>query len=315
MALGFIPSDAAMLAVQAGIVAAPRRPPEIPWIRRLSGPAWALIPIASIIGVIFAIRYTSGTATGLTWLALIAVPILAAVALGRAMHGGRWWLSLLAVPLFVLAWASKTTLWGQGAATLLSALSCVTLGWLLGAVTPPRWLKLGIIAMCVADVWLVATDLLQAPNDTLTVAAPLPHSGLHLPQLQSEQFGSVVMGYGDLFVAGLLGAVLAREGRRQGPMALLTLLLAGLFDLLFFFVGELPATVPVALALILGEAWVWVARRRRVRGSPAATPSGLQWGSSPVAAGGRDSSASDVIASLPRAASSSTSVASSADLE
>ena len=36
-----------------------------------------------------------------------------------------------------------------------------------------------------------------------------------------------------------------------------------------------------------------------------------QWGSSPVAAGGRDSSASDVIASRPRAAVSRTSVASS----
>jgi hypothetical protein len=314
MALGFIPSDAAMLAVQAGLVAAPRRPPELPWVRKLSGPAWALIPIASIVGVIVAIRYTSGTATGLTWLALVAVPILAAVALGWAMHGGRWWLSLVAVPLFALAWASKSTLWGQGAATLLSALSCVTLGWLLGAVTPPRWLKLGIIAMAAADVWLVASDLLQAPNNTLTVAAPLPHSGLHLPQLQSEQFGSVVMGYGDMFVAGLLGAVLAREGRRQWSMALFTLFLAGLFDLLFFVVNELPATVPVAAALILGEAWVWVARRRRAR-SPGASAGAPQWGSSPVEAGGRDSSASDVIASLPRAASSSTSVASSADLE
>jgi hypothetical protein len=197
----------------------------------------------------------------------------------------------------------------------------VTLGWLLGAVTPPRWLKLGILAMTVADVWLVSTDLLQAPNATLTVAAPLPHSGLHLPQLQSEQFGSVLFGYGDLFVAGLLGAVLAREGRRQWPIALLTLFLAGLFDLLFFFVNELPATVPVALALIVGEAWVWMARRRarapaRVAvAGPAPAPAPAQWGSSPVEAGGRDSSASDVIASLPRAASSSTSVASSADLE
>jgi hypothetical protein len=323
MALGFIPSDAAMLAVQAGVIAAPRRPPEIAFIRRMSGPAWALIPIASIIGVIFAIRYMSGTATGLTWLALVAVPLLAAVALGWAMHGGRWWLSLAAVPLFVLAWASKTTLVGEASATLLSALSCVTLGWLLGAVTPPRWLKLGIIAMAVADAWLVASDLLQAPNNTLTVAAPLPHSGLHLPQLQSEQFGSVVMGYGDLFVAGLLGAVLAREGRRQWPIALLALVLAGLFDLLFFVVDELPATVPVALALIVGEAWVWAARRRRaarparvgVGGRAGVGVEVPQWGSSPVEAGGRDSSASDVIASLPRAASSSTSVASSADLE
>ena len=315
MALAFVPSDAAMLAVQAGMVAAPRRPPEIAWIRRLSGPAWALIPIASIIGVIFAIRFMSGTATGLTWLALVAVPILAAVALGWAGHGGRWWLSGVAVGLFVLAWASKTTLWGQGAATLLSALSCVTLGWLLGAVTPPRWLKLGILAMCVADVWLVASDLLQTPNTTLTAAAPLPHSGLHLPQLQSEQFGSVLMGYGDLFVAGLLGAVLAREGRRQWPMALLTLVLAGAFDLLFFVLNELPATVPVAVALIVGEVWLWYAARRRRGGLAAEGAGGSQCWSSPVEAGGRDSSASDVIASLPRAASSSTSLASSADLE
>jgi hypothetical protein len=302
MALGFIPSDAAVLAIQAGVVAAPRRPPEIPWIKRLSGPAWALIPIGSIVGVIFAIRYVSSTATGLTWLALIAVPILAAVALGWAAHGARPWLALLAIPLFVLAWASRNTLWGEGAATLLSALSCVTLGWLLAAVTPPGWLKLGIIAMSVADVWLVASDLLQAPNNSLIAAAPLP--GSNLPQLQSELFGNVSLGYGDLFVAGLLGAVIAREGRSQGGMALLTLVLAGAFDLLFFVLNELPATVPVALALIVGEVWVWARRRR-----------GRQWGSSPVEAGGRDSSARDVIASLPREASSSTSLASSADLE
>jgi hypothetical protein len=313
MALAFVPSDAVMLAVQAGVVAAPRRPPEIAWIRRLSGPAWALIPIASIIGVIFAIRFVSGTATGLTWLALVAVPVLAAIALGWAGHGGRWWLSGFAGVLFAVAWASKSTLWGQGAATLLSALSCVTLGWLLAAVTPPRWLKLGIIAMCAADVWLVASDLLQTPNATLTAAAPLAHSGLHLPQLQSEQFGSVLFGYGDLFVAGLLGAVLAREGRRQWPVALLTLVLAGAFDLLFFVVDELPATVPVAVAVIVVEVRA-LAGRRRARAGPAAART-AQWGSSPVEAGGRDSSASDVIASLPRAASSSTSVASSADLE
>ena len=305
MALGFIPSDAAVLVVQAAVVAGPRRPPEIPWIRRLSGPLWAIIPIASIVGVIFAIRYMSGTATGLTWLALIAVPLLAAAALGWAMRGARPWLALLAIPLFVLAWASRTTLWGEGAAMALSALSCVTLGVLLAAVTPPGWLKLGLVAMSAADVWLVLTDLLQTPNNTLIAAAPLPGSGL--PQLQSELFGSVSLGYGDLFVAGLLGAVLARQLRPQQPMALLTLVLAGLFDLLFFVLSELPATVPVAVALLIGEVW-WLVRRRRAGARP-------QWGSSPVDAGGRDSSASDVIARAPRAASSSTSLASSAERE
>lgn len=259
MALGFIPSDAAVLIVQAGVVAAPRRPPRLPWIERMSGPVWAAIPIVSIVGVIFAIRYVSSTATGLTWLALVAVPLLAALALGWGAHGGRWWLAPLFVPLFLLAWLDRTTLVGEGAGTLLCALSCVSLGWLLAAVAPPGWLKLGILAMAAADVWLVLSDLLQAPNDALVSAAPAPGSGL--PQLQSESFGSISLGYGDLFVAGVLGGVLAREGRRQWPMALLTLVLAGLFDLLFFVLSELPATVPVALALVGGEAWLWWSRR------------------------------------------------------
>jgi hypothetical protein len=316
VALGFIPSDAAVLIVQAAVVAAPRRPPRLPWIERMSGPLWAAIPIVSIVGVIFAIRYVSSTATGLTWLALIAVPLLAALALGWAGHGGRWWLAPLFVPLFLLAWLDRTTLVGEGAGTLLCALSCVSLGWLLAAVAPPGWLKLGILAMAAADVWLVLSDLLQTPNDTLLAAAPAPGSGL--PQLQSESFGNISLGYGDLFVAGVLGGVLAREGRRQWPIALLTLFLAGLFDLLFFVLSELPATVPVAGALIVAEAYAWQRSRHRgvrVRGRGGGADADAQCWSSPVEAGGRDSSASDVIASLPRAASSSTSVASSADLE
>jgi hypothetical protein len=314
MALGFIPSDAAVLIVQAGVVAAPRRPPRVPWIKRMSGPAWAIIPLVSIVGVIFAIRYVSSTATGLTWLALVAVPLLAALALGWAGHGARWWLAVGFAPLFLLAWLDRTTLVGEGAGTLLCALSCVSLGWLLAAVTPPKWLKLGILAMAAADTWLVLSDLLQTPNDTLVSAAPAPGSGL--PQLQSESFGSISLGYGDLFVAGLLGAVVAREGRGgrgQLAIALLTLFLAGLFDLLFFALHELPATVPVAAALIVSEAWLWQRSRSRARGRGGGADA--QCWSSPVEAGGRDSSASDVIASFPRAASSSTSVASSGDLE
>jgi hypothetical protein len=270
MALGFIPSDAAMLAVQAGVVAAPRRPPELVWLRRFSSPAWALIPIASIVGVIVAIRYASGTASFLTYLALVAVPVLAAVALGYAMRGARAWMALGVVPLFALAWASRTTLWGEAAATVLSALSCVTLGVLLGSLTPPGWLKLGILAMAGADVWLVASDLLQAPNATLVAA----HPGAGLPQLQSELFGSISMGYGDMFVAGLLGAALARERRRQAPTALLTLVLAGCFDLLFFVVAELPATVPVAAAMTAEFVWVrWGPRR----GQPLASAPRRWW--------------------------------------
>jgi len=135
---------------------------------------------------------------------------LAAAALAWAARGPERWPAgratagvLLAGILFVLAALLQNSLVGQGAAALLSALSCVTLGVLLAAVTPSSWLKVGIIAMAAADTWLVISDLLQAPNSALVAAAP----AAGLPRLQSETFGSVSMGYGDMFVAGLLGAV------------------------------------------------------------------------------------------------------------
>jgi hypothetical protein len=245
------------------------------WIKRLRGWGWALVPVVSIVGVIFTIRFVSDTAKGLTYLAVVAVPPLAAAALAWACRPERragslrvagaviWTLALFAV-------ATGQGLISHGAATLLSALSCVTLGVLLAAVAPARWLKLGIVLMAAADVWLVASDLLQNPNSVLVTVHPAPVLGIHLPRLQSELFGSVSMGYGDLFIAAVFGAVLAAEGRRQWPAALLTFALAAIFDLLFLVINELPATVPVALALIVMElserAW---AHRRGWRLAPS----------------------------------------------
>jgi hypothetical protein len=143
----------------------------------------------------------------------------------------------------------------------------VTLGVLLAQVARLSWLKVGIVLMAIGDTVLVIAQQLQAPNDALNAAAP----GLGLPQLQRELFGSAVMGFGDLFIAAVFGAVIAAEGRRQGGPARLTLLIALLFDLLFFAVDLLPATVPVALALIVSERpWEWVSRGgRAARRGPA----------------------------------------------
>lgn len=71
------------------------------------------------------------------------------------------------------------------------------------------------------------------------------------------------MGFGDFFVAALLGAVLAAEGcRYQDRAALITFGLAVAFDLLFIAIPVLPATVPVAIALL------WVERRAKRRIPP-----------------------------------------------
>jgi hypothetical protein len=273
VALGFIPSDAGLLLLQASAVAAPRTPPNWRWTARVKGPVWAAIPIASIIVVVFAVRFLSDTATGLTYLALVAVPPLALIALAWAARPeGRVTLTraitavAVTAVLFAIATGSGHSLGPEASAAILSALSCVTLGVLLAAVAPVGWLKVGILGMAAADVWLVASDLLQRPNSLLVRAHPAPFLGTHLPRLQSEVFGSVTMGYGDLFIAALLGAVLASSRRPQWPAAVLTLILAALFDLLFFVVDELPATVPVALALIVMEVWDRrVVARRRVR--------------------------------------------------
>src|SRR6185312_17559895 len=197
------------------------------------------------------------SAHGLTYLALVAVPPLAALALAGLARGGRPRASLLAAALFGLAWADRGGLAGDGAATVLSGLSCVALGSLLGAITPRRWLALGIVAMALADTALVVSDLLQAPNDALNAARP----AAGLPRLQSETFGSAVMGYGDLFVAAVLGGLLAASDEAQRPAAALAAILAIGFDLLFFAVHELPATVPVAMAMIV----VLAPGRKRVR--------------------------------------------------
>jgi len=272
--------------VQAALVAlpAPRQRPG--WIERLSSPWWALVPALSIAAVIGAIEIAPGSADALTYLALIGVPPLAAYALAALVRRNRtepryvrfravsradgWgWHGSVAVvaALFALAWITPHSLVGEAAATALSGLACITLGWLLVCGVPAGWLRLGVYAMAVIDTIYVSSDLLQGPNAVLNAAAPVAN----LPRLQAVHFGSALMGFGDLFVAALVGCLLAAEGQQSsgdghGPAgdsgserpldlqlfaAVLVAVLALAFDLLFFAVDELPSTVPVAVALAL----------------------------------------------------------------
>ena len=54
-------------------------------------------------------------------------------------------------------------------------------------------------------------------------------------------------------MAGVLGGVLAAERERAWRWALVTWVLAEAFTLLFYVTDTLPATVPVAVALLLRE--------------------------------------------------------------
>jgi hypothetical protein len=275
--LPFWLSIALLSLVQGGVVALPGAA-RAPKLGRLRGRRWALIPPVSVLAFVLVTRAAEhASAEGLTYLALVGVPVLAAVFLGwpareQSNFAPRPARALLVAPLFALAWVDRGGLAGQSAALVLSALSCATLGVLLAAVTPPRWLAAGIVAMALADTALVVSDLLQRPNNALNAA----HPAAGLPRLQTAALGSAVMGYGDLFVAAALGALLAVSVGRslQWRAARLTMLLALCFDLSFFFVDELPATVPVALTLILliFARWPRSARARRSRAGAAPEP-------------------------------------------
>jgi hypothetical protein len=264
--LPFAISIGVLSLTQAGLVALPR-PATSPRLAGLRSRWWALALPVSIGVVIGGIALESATAHALTWLALIAVPPLAAIALGGLVRGARLDLALLVVPLFALAWAFQDSLVGEGAALVLSGLACVSLGWLLAGVVPARWLKLGIYAMAAIDAWLVFAELLQGPNAVLNSVSPGD-----LPQLQYASFGTAVTGFGDLFIAAVLGALLASNRRLQLVGALLVAALALAFDLLFFAVDSLPATVPVALALAIID--LTERRDEGARATRGAAPSG-----------------------------------------
>jgi hypothetical protein len=261
----------ALLSLAQGALVALPRPLEPARLARLRSRRWAAIPPLSVIGVVFAVGAAeSAGSQGLTYLALVAVPALAALALGWLARGARPGRALLVGALFALAWADRGGLAGETAGLALSALSCVALGVLLAALTPPRWLAAGIVAMALADTALVVADLLQRPNSALNAA----HPAAGLPRLQTVVFGSAVMGYGDLFIAGVLGGLLAASAGRSLQLrgAALTALFALAFDLLFLLVSELPATVPVALALLTLIALSWRRGASPLQRAPVSHP-------------------------------------------
>lgn len=262
--LGFWPSDAVLLAVQATLVWLPA--PAAPrWLERLSGSAWAWVLPGSLGLTIALIALLPNSAKAYTWLALVATPPLACIALSGLLRG-RWRAAALVALLLGVAWADRGSPAGQGAALVITALSCLALGAWLARLAPPWALQIGIVAMAVLDAVLVFSHGLQHPNDVLNLAAP----PAGLPRLQVAAFGSAQMGYGDLLIAAAFGGLLAVQGRERSRAAVLMLACAAVFDLLFLVTDLLPATVPVALALLLNEAL----ERRPLRASAHSSRTG-----------------------------------------
>src|SRR5215208_2099448 len=261
----FVLANGALILAQAGQVALPARGVPEP-LTRLGSGRRALVASGVVLGFVVAGALGPGVATALSRLALVAVPLLAAAALGWGARGAKPVNVLLAPLLLALAWWRAGRLSGDAAAAVLSALSCATLGRLLAGVVRSGWLKAGLLVWAAYDAVTVFGSPGRSPDATVDAAVP----AVGLPQLQWLDLHAASLGYADVFVAAVLGGVLAAEGRRAWPVALLVLAFSIAFDALFLAFDTLPATVPVALALLVSES-----RRRsglaRIRQRPVTT--------------------------------------------
>jgi hypothetical protein len=214
----------------------------------LRSPWFALVPAVSTLACVLAITLWPWVAKGLGILALIAVPCLATVALGVAMRGARFWLVGVAPVLCLMAVVLHGGLLGQLSSVALTSLSTISLAALVTYLTPLRWLRWGIVAMSVVDIALVATGLLEPANSKLNAAVVAP-----LPKLQLIHIGGVTQGYGDLFLAAIVGGLLARKGGSQLRFAILLGALVLVLDASLLPRGPIPETVAPATAMLVAE--------------------------------------------------------------
>jgi hypothetical protein len=226
------------------------------FLLRLSGRGWALIAPLSLIGTLVAIEVLPSSADALTWVALILVPPGCALGLGWAMHGARPWLALLTIPLLVAAFVAPEGTVGRAARIVLIVCSTATAGRLLTGGAPLPLLKLGVVAMATIDAILVMGNHFDQQFASFDAASPAGG----LPQLQLAEVGNVATDYGDYFVSGLVGAIIAAERGPQLAAAVVMLPVAEAWNQLFLVFDSLPNTTAPALVLIGVELW-----RRRVR--------------------------------------------------
>jgi hypothetical protein len=218
---------------------------------RLTGRGWALVAPLSVVLSVVAIGAATASADVLTWIALLLVPPGCALALGWAAHGARPWFALATVPLLAAALAGPDDPLGRAARLVMIVGSVVTAGRLLAGGAPLGFLKLCVVAMAVIDSVFIFGDLWGEQNATFNAAAP----AAGLPRLQVADVGTVSTDYGDYFIAGLVGAILAAERRPQALAAAATLVAAEAWNQLFLVVDSLPGTVPPTVVMLAFEAW------------------------------------------------------------
>ncbi len=255
---------AVLVLLQAATIPLVRDPGLLRRIPR--HPLLGLLPLVAIGGGVIALGAIPGAVAAVTALAAFAVPPLALVA---ALHVRRWAipLALLSPLLWLAVWRLPTSGWTQFAGDLVIVLAAVALGRLTGWVAPRPALAVGVLIATAVDIWQVLT--VQVGPVAQALAAAAPPKGL--PALQQLELHGASMGWGDVYLAALLGAIVAAS-LRATIVATVATALAGLaLGLLFGTLDLLPATVPVAVGMLAAggvehrrvAAWARAATDRR----------------------------------------------------
>jgi hypothetical protein len=233
---------AGLCLVQAGAVTLPGRRLRLP--AALHGRAWALVLPGVLVAFVVALGLDPSLATRLAELAVVT-PVLALLA--PLVAERRWMVAVVAVCAVVVS-PEHGELGGLARAVTI-ACACALLASLLAAVAPSRALRAGLVALVVLDVVLVVSGDVGTTSQALHQAAA-PGG---LPSFQDATLGPATMGYGDLFGAAVLGALLTSEGRSRHVAAALVLGCALAFGLLLIVFTTLPATVPLLAGLLVGH--------------------------------------------------------------
>ncbi len=258
----------ALATLEGALVALPRADAFEP-LRTLRSPAWAALLPGSILAGTFAPLAIPSMALGLVVMAGVMTPVLATVAVLEVVRGPRVRasrLALLAVAFALAVIAALISGWaGQISATALTALGCLALGTALARLIPSRWFVFGVLGMCLADVALLASGIGHSAATLMATAT----ADVHGPVFSQAGIGRVTTDYPDLVLAAVLGGFLAGRHRQLIAAVLVTTIGAAYGLLLLPIAHLLPATVPIALTLILLEG----SDAKRVA-SPAAAAAG-----------------------------------------
>jgi hypothetical protein len=237
---------AALCLVQALAVLLPGRQLTLP--ARLRGRAWALVLPGVLAAFVVGLSLDPSLATRLAALAVVT-PLLALLAPLVAERPYRAAVGLLAALAVVVGLWQRHGVAGGCARAVAIACACALLASLLAGVAPPSALRAGLVVLVAIDVILVVSGSVGRTSTVLHRAA----APAGLPSFQDATISPATMGYGDLFGAAVLGAILVSEqvSRRRAAAAVLVSALA--FGLLLHVFDELPATVPLLAGLAVSR--------------------------------------------------------------